>query len=251
VTTLLHTEWLKLRATRLPWLLLIIPLFVVAYGAANVITSSGRDAQHSENMAAAGAHVGLVSVFPLVLGIIAMTSEYRHRTIADTYLSTPRRSHALLAKLGFYAAVGAGFAIVAAVVDLVTITVTLNARGYSFHIWNSSLWLTLLGSFLWCAMFGAIGVAAGALIRNVYIAIIGTLVFLYLIEGAIAQTATGFSHWLPFAAGQSLAHQPETDGLPPWVAGLLLAAYTVALCALTVVICSRRDLASGARRNMA
>jgi ABC-2 type transport system permease protein len=243
VTTLLHNEWLKLRTTRVGWLLLIIPQIIVAYGAITVIIGSGDDAQKPEQMAAAAAHVGLVSVFVFVLGILATAGEYRHKTITDTYLSTPRRGRVLLAKFGFYALVGAAFGVAGALIDVVTIAIVLSARGFSFHLWNPNLWLSLLGSIVWNALFAVLGVAVGALIRNLWAAIIVSLVFLYLIEGAINQVATDFSFWLPFAAGESMARVPEAEGLPPVGAGLLLAGYVALFAVLAIGTSARRDIA--------
>jgi ABC-2 type transport system permease protein len=243
VKTLMHDEWLKVRTARIPWVLLVIPQFIIVYATAAVVVGSGHDADRPEQIAGAAAHVGLVGVFALVLGIIGMAGQYRHRRTTDTNLSTPRRDRVFLAKIGFYAAAGLVLGLACTVTDLVTLAIALPARGQTFHLWNSNLWLTLLGSVIWDVLFGALGVAVGALIRNLYAAIIGTLVFLYLIEGALNRVATAFSYWLPWAAGESLGRVPEAGGLPPWGGGLLLTGYTALFAALAMRTIARRDVA--------
>ena len=51
-------------------------------------------------------HGGLAAIMTLVLGVTISASEYRHHTITDTFLSTPRRSPALAAKYTVAAAAG-------------------------------------------------------------------------------------------------------------------------------------------------
>jgi ABC-2 type transport system permease protein len=244
VSTLLRNEWLRLRSTRWPWLLVIIPQLVIVYGAVQVIISSGHDAEHPEQVAAAAAHVGLVSVFVLVLGIVGMTSEYRDRTGGTSRLARPECRRVVLGKLAFYAIAGVVFGLIGTVIVLITLSVAMPARGFSVPIGNPNLWLSLLGSVLWDALFAVLGVAIGVLIRNPWVPVIASLVFLYLIEGGIAQIANAFSFWLPFAAGESLARVPETDGLPPWGAGLLLAGYVIVFTALAIRVTDRRAVAS-------
>jgi hypothetical protein len=75
-----------------------------------------------------------MTLLTLVFGITAVAGEYRHKTITDTYLATPRRGRVIAAKFTVYAAVGAVFGL---------------------------LWRTLAGGVACNAAFAAIGVSLG------------------------------------------------------------------------------------------
>lgn len=50
---------------------------------------------------------------PALIGTIAVTSEYRHRTVGTTFLLAPRRVGVVLAKLAVYALLGLTYGVIA------------------------------------------------------------------------------------------------------------------------------------------
>ncbi|WP_433053082.1 hypothetical protein [Dactylosporangium sp. CS-033363] len=221
----MRAELRKLTTVRSPWLLLAAAVALVAVGAGS------RIAKHPEDAAGAAAHAGLAALFPLVLGIMALAGEYRHRTIADTYLATPDRTRVLLRKFGVYTLMGAGFGIAAA--GTAAIVVLLR---------NDALpWSTLAGAVAWNALFAAIGVGLGALVRSQVGAIAGALAWLALIEGVAAElVGDDAARWLPFRAATALGGMPGST-LGQGTAAVVLGAYALAFIAAAFAV-QQRDL---------
>lgn len=238
-----RAEIRKLLSTRTPLILFIAAQLLVVAGIAGVMTQ-GDDLAAAETQRAAIAHIGLVSLFALVLGVMAVAGEYRHRTITDTYLTTPDRARVLLAKLGVHTVAGLILGVAAAATALASAALWLAVANEPFDVTSGDLWATIAGGILWNALFGAIGVGVGALITNLMGAIGAALAWLALVEGVVAQLVGDAGRWLPFALGSALDALPTAaDGPPQWQAGLALTGYALAFTAAAVLTTIRRDVA--------
>ena len=96
MTGLLSAELLKLRTVRTPGILGLAVLVVVA-GAVTATASTSSPAGHAARQVLAVA--GPVQTAALLLGILAVTTEYRHGTMTPVLLVTPGRFRLLAAKL--------------------------------------------------------------------------------------------------------------------------------------------------------
>jgi ABC-2 type transport system permease protein len=243
--SLIRAEALKLRTVRGPWLVLGVgPLLVIA-GISGLVVSGG-DLHDPATQAKAVAHVGLTAIFALAFGILAVAGEYRHRTITDTYLSTPARGRVTGAKLLVYSLCAALGAVVSALVAVGVTAAWWSAKGDSFAWGDTGTWAAIGGGIAWNAAFAAMGVGLGALIRNLTAAIAAALAWIALIEGIVGQLIGNLARWLPFYAGQALgaggkAVLPQAL-LPRWGAALVLAAYTAAFAVAAVTTTVRRDV---------
>lgn len=239
-------EWLKLRTTRGPWLVLAAAQLIVAAGVSGLVVSDSGKLADPATQTQAVAHVGLVSVLTLVFGILAVAGEYRHKTVTDTYLSTPRRGVPVVAKLVVYSLVGAATGVVAGGVALAAAGIWWSAKGVPFSYGAGGVWTTLAGGVVADGLFAAIGVGLGALIPNLTGAIATALGWMAIVEGVVGQLiGAQAARWLPFTAGRAVAlavGAGSKDLLPRWGGGALLAVYAAAFAAIAVATTLKRDV---------
>jgi len=253
----MRAEVLRLRTMRSTWLLLAAAVLIVVAGVSGLVVS-GSSLSRAATADTAVGHVGLASLCALILGILAVAGEYRHKTITDTYLSVPHRGRVLLAKLAVYAAAGMVFGLACAAVAAATAMIWWSAKGTTFHLSGAGVWPTIAGGIAWNAAFCALGVSLGALVRNVTGAIAVALAWIALVETIAGQLlGTGLSRWLPMAAGEALGRVSlggvggggggggggaGAGHLSQWGGGALLAGYVLLLGAVAMSATVRRDV---------
>ena len=108
-----------------------------------------------------------------------------------------------------------------------------------------------LAALLSGAVLAIVGVAIGSLIRNQLIAIVSTLVWLFIVEPIILLLFVDAGKWLPTGAitgmlaieFESVAIGVDTsDYLTPGVATLVLLAYGAIFSIVALVTSMRRDI---------
>jgi ABC-2 type transport system permease protein len=247
---LARAEWTKLFTTRV-WLGLVLGACVMVAGFAILFTSFAGNAESGippvgtplyEELALSTA--ANANVLFLILGIIGMTQEYRHRTATPTFLTSPRRGHVVVAKLVAYALAAVPFALLVVAVNYVVVAIHAGARGAAPALNGDNL-STLAMSGLALVIYAVIGVGLGALLRNQVGAIVGGLVYLFVIEPiirAIPATAGAYK-WMPGGALEALTatfQGPEL--LEAWQGGLLLLGYGLVAAVLGTFLAVRRDV---------
>ncbi|MGY2002397.1 ABC transporter permease [Blastococcus sp. SYSU DS1024] len=254
MTALVRAEWTKLFTTRV-WIGLLVGACVLAGGFTALFTAlAGVEQQGQPGLPAVGtpAYEELIfsvganaSVLLLILGIIGMTQEYRHRTATPTFLTTPHRGRVVGAKLLAYALVAVPFALVVLAVNVLVAVVYAGARGATPSLTGDNL-RTIALSGLVLVLFTVIGVGVGALLRNQVGAIVGALVYLYVVEPIVASVGAiqAAYKWLPGGAVQALTSDFQApELLTPWQGGLLLLGYGLLAAFLGTFLAVRRDIA--------
>jgi ABC-2 type transport system permease protein len=250
MTALVRAEWTKLFTTRV-WIGLLLGACVMVAGFAIFFTAFAGNPEAGlpdvgtplyEELALSTA--ANANILFLILGIIGMTQEYRHRTATPTFLTTPRRGRVVTAKIVAYALAGALFAVVVVAVNYVTVAIHAGIRGAAPELNGDNL-VTLLSSAVALTIYAVLGVGLGALLRNQVGAIVGGLVYLFVIEPIIRSipATAGAYKWMPGGGLEALTATFEgPELLEPWQGGLLLLGYGLVAALLGTVLAVRRDV---------
>ena len=254
MTALVRAEWTKLFTTRV-WLgLLLGSCALVALAAVLTTAFAGEPAQPGQPpLPAVGdplyervvlASPGEAAVLFLILGIIGMTQEYRHRTATPTFLTTPRRGRVVMAKLVAYALAAVPLALAVTVVTVVVVMIAAGSRGAAPSLAGENL--EVLGrAGLVLVVYAVLGVGVGALLRNQVGAIVGALVYLFVVEGLIQflPASRTVYKWLPGGAADAVLPTVQpVELLEPWQGGLLLLGYGLLAAVLGTFLTVRRDV---------
>jgi ABC-type transport system involved in multi-copper enzyme maturation permease subunit len=247
---LVRSEWTKLFTTKV-WLGLLLGACVMVAAFAVFFTAFAGNPEAGipevgtplyEQLALSTA--ANANILFLILGIIGMTQEYRHRTATPTFLTTPHRGAVVTAKLVAYALAGALFALVVVAVNYVTVAIHAGALGDAPALdWDNLV--ILFRSLLALTIYAVIGVGLGALLRNQVGAIVGGLVYLFVIEPIIRSVpaTSGAYKWMPGGGLEALtATFQGPDVLEAWQGGLLLIAYGLVAAVLGTLLAVRRDV---------
>jgi len=244
---LLRAELLKQRTA---------PAFLAAFAAVPVLAAlvtfavysmagrQGNDPLGPDSLLhATGAPASVVTTLALLLGVVGMAGEYRHGTIITTLLAAPRRWDVVVAKVAAHAVTGAVMAFVTIAVSLSIAVPWLMSAGVAVEV---SAEVVRAGAALVAAtaLYGALGVCAGALCRSQSVAVGVVLVWMLkgedLLAGALGQW--DIANWLPAALGEGLV-QAGAGAPARWAAALALAAYVAGVAALGARLVTRRDVA--------
>ncbi|MEH1128019.1 ABC transporter permease [Micromonospora sp. CPCC 206061] len=201
--------------------------------------------------------LGYTAFVPAAVGTLAVTSEYRHRTAAVTFLFAPRRGRVLAAKLITYAVVGLAYGLILAVTAAGALFAVTAARGVTLGLPTGTVLALLARIGVAMLVYLLIGVGLGALIRNQVAALCVVVGYLYLGEtvllmipgvntlypvlpGGATAALTDFTY-LADAMSEQLG-STTVHLLPPALGALLLAAYAVTASAIAVFVPLRRDI---------
>ena len=250
MTTALRAEVRKLTTTQV-WVWMI----VLAVGLTLLVTSltsafTEPDAGGEPLEAALNAATSFGYVIAAVLGVIGVTGEYRHLTVTPTFLSVPRRGTVIGAKIALYFATGLLLGLLCMGAAIAVGVPWMSARGIDVDLGAESTMRIIIGGIITVAIFGIIGVGVGALIRNQVAAVVGLIIYLFLIEGilsAIPRVQEAYPY-LPGGAASGLIRtddpnvQSPVDLLEPWQGGVLLLAYGLIFAIVGSLLTVRRDV---------
>ena len=247
MTNAFRAELLKQRSTRTVLGLFAAMIGLVALAAALHGIGLPVDAldERSRQLIVFGLGGFLGSLFAALLGALTITSEIRHGTIRPTFLVTPQRGRVVAAKATVCVLVGAVFGLVAAVIAVGTGTATLDGRGVEVLVDTADAALLVAGGTIASALWAAIGVGVGAIVRRQVATLVGLCAWLLFVEGLLADATGGLGEvgrYLPGAAAAAIGGQEPDRLLAPVVGLALLCLYTIGSGFLGAYTMSRRDV---------
>lgn len=255
-------EFLKIFTTRMWWILLLVLFAYVALLAgglaalfggissgvipAEMATGGGAGTPSPSGLPpliySFGATLGYV--FPVLIGALATTGEFRHQTLTPTFLANPRRAGVLGAKSIALFVVGAGYGLIAVVASVGTGALTMSAFGIDPLLGESDTWALVGRLVLAMALWAIVGVGLGVIVPSQVAAIVIVLAFTQFIEPLLRLAAmfidvtANIGKFLPGAASDALVGASFYSLMSPvgqgattlewWQGGLVLLGYAVA-----------------------
>lgn len=182
----------------------------------------------------------VATLFTLVLGATAVAGEYRHRTIASTFLVTPARWKVVVAKtIGFILA-GALFGVVVEAVALVVSVGWLAVTGGAIPF-GASVVEGLLLVPLATGLAAGFGVGIGASIPNQLAAVLAAFGWVMVVEQLVNGLLPDLALWLPFTGANTAITGLHPDlGVAGGVALFLI--YTAAVVLAGIQVTRTRDI---------
>ena len=211
---------------------------------------TGDSVQVANSVYTAGLSVGYLLM--LTIGVIQIGSEYRHATITSTFLATPRRAKAMLAKVVALLVIGIGYGIISLVGSVTVGAITLNLRGEDAFP-STEVLRTLALSLLVLGLWALIGLGVGILIPNQVAALLIGVGVAWIVEPllglAIKAWEFGQEHIAPYlpteatnAIVNAVQNSPDDVRLSWWAAAITLALWATALSGVGILLTVRRDV---------
>jgi len=251
-----RSEFLKIRTTAVPWVLagiavLLNGLLILVIFLSQNYGGPGDDVPHTtqqlRNLLGSGFQGYLLA---LMLGVLLITIEFRHKTATTSFLVTPRRAVFVGGKLITAAVLGALLGVLMLVVALVGGGLTLWARGGSFSGLVHQIPAVAPGFILVFALFALLGVGIGSILTNQVAAIIVSLGWFIILEGILVSLVHSAYKWVPTGAADAASNLTRGGGggglhltlFDWWQGGLLMLLYGLGFAFVGSLLLARRDI---------
>lgn len=252
MTRLIRTEIRKLLTTKLWWGLLITAVVTTGLFVWGTLSSVGNEGNPFQSLNDPNTQRGIISmsgqagIFILILGIIGITTEFRHFTSRPTFLIEPRRWRVVAAKFATYGGLGLVYAIACTIVVAAIMVPWMSSHNADFSLTGAGIPKAFVLTTLSVAIYGMVGVGIGVLIRNQIAAVIGGLAYFLLIENIISiiPVVKEIYKYLPGPSGQAMVDVTtgDTELLAPLAGGLLFVAWGLFFTILGATFTVRRDV---------
>jgi ABC-2 type transport system permease protein len=249
----LRSEWTKLRT--LPstgWSLLAAVVLTVGFGALYAMLRVTRPPTRPAELAGfdptaislTGVHLAQLAVG--VLGVLLVTGEYATGMIRTSFAAVPRRLPVLWGKAIVFALTTLTLFVPATLVAFLVGQSILSPAHLGTTLDRPGVARAVLGSALYLAAVGLLGLGLGALLRNTAAAIASLFGVLFGLQIVVALLPSSLSDhvfkYLPAPAGTAVTNlRPDPSSLGPSAGFGLFCLYTAILLGLAAWQLRRRD----------
>lgn len=249
---LIRSEVLKIRSTQVWFWMVLLAAAFTALGTIGMVVTAINDYD-------SGAPVDYYSVFTqsegagialLVLGLLGLTTEFRHKTITPTLLATPDRWRLLAGKAASYVVFAIIYALICVVLNFAIAILWLSSVGVPVEF-SQGVPGGVAKAFATLVMTGMFGLGLGAVLRNQAAAMVFGIVYFFILDPVLTYTPwvrKGYAY-TPGGAVQAFLSNGDVQNLPvdvnllaPAAGGLLFLAWTLALLVIGGRINLSRDI---------
>ena len=239
----MRSELVKLRSTRTNLGLLfgmvgLVLLIVIVTGAAVTPAELAKD-EHQRALFGLGLAGGFIAS---LIGVMSITSEFRHGTIRPTFVFTPRRGRVVSAKVFSSFILGVIFGLITEAVAFAVGLAILAIRGVDVVVPTHELVFVALGSIACAALMAALGVGVGAVARNQVLAVIGVVVWFMVVENVMVGVWPQIGKFFPLAAGDAMTGINSDQLLTASQGALVLVGYVLVSSLAALAVTQRIDV---------
>jgi ABC-2 type transport system permease protein len=182
------------------------------------------------------------ALFAALIGVMAITSEFRHGTIRPTFVVTPHRSRVVAAKVIASLLMGILFGLLAIALSFGVGYSILAGKGIDLALDTNHVLLLALGTLGMTALWAALGVGIGAVVKNQVLAVVGLLVWVMVVDNLLRGLVPDVGRFTPTGVSDALTAGFGDYLLSPVAGGLLLLAYAATFVATGALLVARRDV---------
>jgi ABC-2 type transport system permease protein len=253
VINLIRSEILKIRSTQVWFWMVLLAVAFTALGTIGTVVGSIDDYEQN------GQPIRYYDIFTqsqtagvalLVLGLLGLTTEFRHKTITPTLLATPNRWTLLAGKAASYVIFAMIYAAICIAVNFAIAILWLNAKNIPIS-YGHGVGGGVLKSYLSLVFTGLFGLGLGAVIRNQAASMVFGIVYLFVLDtllNFVPGVRKGYA-WTPGGAIKAFTSNGHVEGMPhdvhllaPLAGGVVFVVWSLGLLVLGGQLGLRRDI---------
>jgi ABC-2 type transport system permease protein len=252
VINLIRSEVLKIRSTQVWFWMVVLAAAFTALGTIGQVVTAINDHEHRVPVdyyavftQSEGAAIAL-----LVLGLLGLTTEFRHKTITPTLLANPNRWQLLAGKSASYVVFAVVYAIICVLLNFAIAIIWLSSVNLPVEF-GHGVPGGVAKAFVTLVLTGIFGLGLGALIRNQAAAMVLGIVYFFILDPVLNFTPwvrKGYAYTPAGGVKAFLAHG-EIQNMPgdvhllaPAAGILLFLAWSLALLVLGGRLTLSRDI---------